>query len=76
MDCAMNTPEAPSWRKPFGVLILLAYMIIWTVMVASASSWIGTLHWTAQTMIYLVAGVIWIVPLGPCLKWMETGHFR
>jgi hypothetical protein len=72
----MTPLEAPSWRKPVGILAILAYVAIWTIIVASASGWISTLHGGVQTLIYLVAGVIWIAPLGPWLKWIETGRFR
>jgi len=27
-------------------------------------------------VIYLVAGVIWIAPLKPLLRWMELGRWR
>jgi hypothetical protein len=72
----MTSPEVPSWRKPVGILAILAYVLIWTVVVASASSWIGQLHGGIQTIVYLIAGTIWILPLGPALKWIETGRFR
>jgi Protein of unknown function (DUF2842) len=68
--------EQPSWRKPFGILAILAYVSVWVVLIASASAWIGARHWALQTGIYLVAGIIWILPLGPWLKWIETGRFR
>jgi len=29
-----------------------------------------------QTLFYLVAGLVWILPLKPLLRWMETGRFR
>jgi hypothetical protein len=66
----------PSWRKPAGVLAILAYITIWAVAVASLSSWIGQLPALAQAPIYLVAGLIWIAPLKPALRWMETGKWR
>lgn len=72
----MIQPDAPSWRKPFGILAILAYVTVWTILIASASPWIGTLHALLQTIIYLAAGTIWILPLGPWLKWIETGRFR
>jgi len=72
----MTPPPAPSWRKPIGILAILAYVTIWTILVVSASPWIGNLHWSLQTVIYLVAGTVWIVPLGRWLKWIETGSFR
>ena len=68
--------DEPSWRKPAGVLLILAYIVVWAVIVASASRWIGSLHWTLQTMIYLVAGIVWIAPLKPILRWSETGRWR
>jgi hypothetical protein len=29
-----------------------------------------------QGLFYLAAGIIWIAPLKPLLRWMETGRFR
>jgi len=30
----------------------------------------------AQTLVYVVVGTVWILPLGRFLQWMETGRFR
>jgi hypothetical protein len=30
----------------------------------------------AQAIFYLVAGIAWILPLKPLLRWMETGKFK
>ncbi len=68
--------EAPSWRKPFGMFGILAYVTIWAVAVASLSSLVGLWPVIAQAVFYVIAGTIWILPLKPVLKWMETGHFR
>jgi hypothetical protein len=62
----------PSIRKPLGVLLILGIITIWTVIVVSLSPWIGMAWWPVQAVIYLVAGVIWILPLGPVLRWMES----
>ena len=66
----------PSWRKPAGMLGLLAYIAIWVVIVTSFSGTIGSLAWPFQLVIYLVAGIVWIAPLKPLLMWMETGRWR
>lgn len=66
----------PSWRKPAGALAIMALIAVWAVLVTSLSGWIGTLHWTLQAVFYLVAGVVWILPLKPLLLWMETGRWR
>jgi hypothetical protein len=68
--------ETPSWRKPIGMLGILAYALIWAVAVASLSGLVGFWPVLVQAIFYIVAGTIWILPLKPVLKWMETGHFR
>lgn len=66
----------PSWRKPAGIAIILAIIIVWSIIVASASGPIGTLPALGQAPIYLAAGIVWILPLKPLLLWMETGKWR
>lgn len=61
----------PSIRKPLGVLLILFIVTVWTVLVVSLSPWISQTPWPVQAVIYLVAGIVWILPLGPVLKWME-----
>jgi Protein of unknown function (DUF2842) len=66
----------PSWRKPAGILGILLLILIWAVLVASLSPWIGGYHILIQMVFYLATGVMWILPLGPILQWMETGKFK
>lgn len=66
----------PSWRKPFGMLAILALILVWVVLVASLSPWVGQWHWLLQLIFYVVTGIVWITPLKPLLRWMETGRFR
>jgi hypothetical protein len=63
----------PSIRKPLGVLLILGFVVVWTVIVVSLSPWIALTPWPVQAVIYLVAGIVWILPLGPVLRWMEAG---
>lgn len=65
----------PSWRKPAGIFGILAYITVWAIIVASLSGFVGGWPILIQAVFYLVAGIIWIAPLKPVLKWMETGHF-
>jgi Protein of unknown function (DUF2842) len=77
MDNFVNQPyKPPSWRKPVGMIVILAIIAVWTFIVVSASVYIGQLHIIMQAVIYLIAGVIWIAPLRPLLIWMETGSFN
>lgn len=66
----------PSWRKPAGMFIILALILVWVVLIASFSGVIGGLHWVLQLIVYVVAGIVWIAPLKPLLRWMETGVWR
>jgi uncharacterized membrane-anchored protein len=77
MDDIMNQPyKPPTWRKPVGMIAILAIIFVWTFIVVSASAFIGQLHMLLQAVIYLIAGVVWIAPLRPLLIWMETGSFK
>lgn len=63
----------PSWRKPFGVLAILALITIWAVLVASLSGTVGGWAWPLQLVFYVFTGIVWIAPLKPVLRWMEAG---
>ena len=73
----MTTPlKQPTWRKPAGILLILFIIFVWSIIVVSASDYIGALPVLVQSVIYLIAGVIWIAPMRPLMIWMETGSFR
>ncbi|MEH3048026.1 DUF2842 domain-containing protein [Sphingomonas adhaesiva] len=66
----------PSWRKPAGMLLILLLIAIWCVGIVSLSATVGQWHWLVQLVFYVVAGIVWITPLKPLLRWMETGRWR
>jgi hypothetical protein len=77
MDDLMTTPlKQPTWRKPAGMLAILLIILVWSGIIVSASDFIGKLNIAIQSIIYLIAGVIWIAPMRPLMIWMETGSFR
>lgn len=65
----------PTLRIPLGVLALFLGLIVYALLVAWASQWIGRLHVLLQTPIYIVLGTIWLLPLRRFLIWMETGRW-
>jgi hypothetical protein len=67
-------PE-PSWRKPVGVLALLAYLAVYAVLVASAGGWLSSLPTALMAMAYLLLGLAWVLPLKPLFLWMNTGRW-
>ncbi len=66
----------PTWRKPAGMLAILAIIALWAWIIASFSAKIGNWPGFAQLIFYVIAGIIWIFPVRPLLTWMEIGRFR
>ncbi len=67
---------SPSWRKPVGMIAILLLITIWCAVILSFAATVGGWHPLAQLAFYLVTGIIWITPLKPLLRWMETSRWR
>jgi len=65
----------PTLRKPAGVLGLVGGLVLYAALVASLAGPIARLPGLVQALVYLVLGVVWILPLRPLLIWMETGRW-
>jgi predicted membrane channel-forming protein YqfA (hemolysin III family) len=63
----------PSWRKPFGAFLIIFIIMIWAGLVLLASPLIEKLPALVQAVVYIIAGMAWILPLKPLLAWMEAG---
>lgn len=66
----------PTWRIPLGILILVVALAAYGLLIAHylaplMTSW----HALVQAPVYLVLGVVWLLPLKRFLVWMETGHW-
>ena len=66
----------PTWRIPVGVLALVAGLTLYGIAVAT---WLPPLiaewHAALQAPVYLLFGVLWLLPLRRYLIWMETGRW-
>ena len=68
--------EQPTWRIPFGILTLLLALLAYGIVIARyAPALIGDWPTLAQTLVYIVLGVAWLLPLRRFLIWMETGRW-
>jgi hypothetical protein len=68
--------ETPTWRIPFGILSLFVALMIYGIVVARyAPDLIGEWHGGWQAVVYLILGLIWLLPLRRFLIWMETGKW-
>lgn len=67
----------PTLRIPLGILALVAALAIYAVVIARyAPDLIGDWPSLAQALVYLVLGIVWILPLKRFIVWMETGRWR
>ena len=66
----------PTWRIPFGILMLLIALTIYALAVARfVAPLFQTWPALAQVPVYVVLGVLWLAPLRRFLIWMETGRW-
>ena len=66
----------PAARNVIGIFLVLAIIAVWAVIVASFSAEIGSLWGPLQLLIYVVAGIVWIIPAMPVMRWAVTGRWR
>lgn len=66
----------PSWRQAAGIAMMLALIAVWSFLVVTGSDLLEGLPWPVHLIYYVVAGIVWIFPLRPLLRWMETGRWR
>lgn len=67
--------DKPTWRMPVGILALLLGLTVYVLFIVGLSDWIGERHVLMQTVIYIILGTVWLLPLRRFLIWMETGFW-
>ena len=68
--------EEPTLRIPLGVLALVVALAAYALLVARyVAPLIADWHGAAQAPVYVVLGVVWLLPLRRFLIWMETGRW-
>ena len=66
----------PSWRKGAGIALILLLILLWAGFVASLAPLVSRWPILVQAPFYLAMGLVWIAPLKPLIRWIQTGHFR
>ena len=56
--------------------MILLLIVVWAAFVASLARIVGGWPILIQAPFYLVMGIVWIVPLKPLVRWIQTGSFR
>jgi hypothetical protein len=76
MDLMPPEPVKPSWRKPAGIFLILLLIAVWAWLVATAADLLPAMPWPLRALFFVTAGLVWILPLKPLLRWMELGKWR
>lgn len=66
----------PTKRSIAGTFLVLTLIAAWAVIVASFSVQISRLWFPLQMLIYIAAGLAWIFPAMPIMRWIATGRWR
>lgn len=72
----MNYEEEPRGRPTAAVFMIMGVIAVWAALIASLADTISAWPAWVQLPFYIVAGLVWIVPLRPILRWSETGKWR
>ena len=66
----------PKWRNAVGMALILLLIATWSVLVASLAPYVARLPFLVEMLFYVVAGIAWIIPVRPLLRWTATGTWR
>ena len=59
-------------RKPIGAIILLVWLIAYVAVAAVVGDRIAYEHWAWKLLYFPIAGLAWVLPVKPLLKWMHA----
>lgn len=66
----------PRWRTLAGIFMIIGIIVAWTAIVASLAQTVTAWPVLVQAVFYTAAGIVWVFPLKPILRWSETGRWR
>jgi hypothetical protein len=76
MDFMPLEPARPSWRKPAGIFLILLLIAVWAWLVVTIADLLPGMPWPVRALYFVTAGIVWILPLKPLLRWIELGKWR
>jgi len=58
-------------RKAIGCFALLAYLAVYAIAAATLGAYLQpVLPFWAELAFYVIAGIVWVIPLKPLFTWM------
>ena len=59
-------------RKLIGTALLLAFVVVWALFAMSlAQGRVATLSGGMQAAVFVVLGLVWVLPAGLLIRWMS-----
>jgi hypothetical protein len=59
-------------RKLFGSIVLVAWLVAYVAVAAVIGDRIASEHWFWKVLYFPIAGLAWVLPLKPLLRWMHA----
>lgn len=59
-------------RKAVASLALLVFLAVYIILVGSLSGHLAGLPALVQLLVYVLAGFLWVLPIRPLFRWMNT----
>ncbi len=61
-------------RRTLGVFAIIALIVVEALVIVACANLVAPWPIWAQSLFYLAAGLIWLLPLKPLLLWMNKGR--
>ena len=68
----------PRLRKAIGAFVMLAFVLFYAMvaMALADSRPVNEASDLVRTLVYVVLGLAWVLPMMPLIVWMERGSLR
>jgi predicted membrane channel-forming protein YqfA (hemolysin III family) len=67
---------SPSLRKLVGAAVMLAFVVVYALvaMALADSRPVNEAPGLVRSLVYVVLGLAWVLPMMPLILWMESGR--
>jgi predicted membrane channel-forming protein YqfA (hemolysin III family) len=72
----MSLRTQTSGRPLIAIGAILLLIGLWAIFAASLARTVGGWPVLVQAAYYLVMGIVWIIPLKPLIRWVQTGSLK
>jgi Protein of unknown function (DUF2842) len=78
---SQSSPNSPAMpiriRKLFGAVALIALVVIWALVAMAVAQFpVVKANGLLETIYYVLAGLGWVLPAMPLIRWMSRGERR